>query len=206
MNMKTILAICALIVGALAFAFSTGEQETPKKPMPVAKKEAPAPEEEAPPPEIVAPAPEPDPALRDTLLGLNKPSESETVEEPEQEEAPRQIVRRSRRRLDPEPEEEIEGVALSLTDYDFQATVGSWGGVKRCLATSSVRGEEPMSGALQVSFKISSDGGVLESKVTEVSNEDARSLVPCVERKARRIRFPAFAGNEAITKTAKFVF
>lgn len=201
MKTKTILPITALVVGALSFAFLSSKDEAPKKAPPVAKKEAPPVKEDAPAPAAEEPEPEPDPALREALLGLNK--KSEVAEAPVQQPAPKRIVRRVRRRPDPEPQ--AEEVDLSLTDYDFQSTVGSWGGVKRCLATSSVRGDQPMSGALQVSFKISSDGEVIESKVTDVSNEDARTLASCVERKARRIRFPAFAGND-ITKTAKFVF
>ena len=107
-------------------------------------------------------------------------------------------------RIDDEPMEEPR--ELGLSDYDFQTTVGNWSGVKSCLATSSQRGEEKLSGAIQVAFKIQTSGEVRESKVVGVSNEDAATVASCVEKQARHIRFPAFDGAEEATKMAKFVF
>jgi hypothetical protein len=166
--------------------------------------EAPEPVERAvvAPPRALVPAPVEsapvDVAMLETaLLGKQEEVVEPVVEAPKPRRARRPVI-------DDEPVDE-EPVDLGLTDYDFQSTVGSWDGVKGCLATESERGEDRRRGALQVSFTIRADGAVLESKVIGASNEEAEELVPCVERKAKRIRFPAFAGTD-VTRTAKFVF
>ena len=195
MKKSILFSIIALVVVFTALLIFSGEKER------APKKVAPAPEmtkaPEPPPPPVEQPE---DPALKNALLGLNeKPSITEA------EPKPRPV--RRRRPLVEEIEEgpmEPEG-PTSLSDYDFQSTVGNWSGVKSCIATSSQRGEE-VNGALAVAFTVGADGTVVESKVVETSNEHAETIAPCVEKKARHIRFPTFAGTEQVTKTAKFVF
>ena len=60
------------------------------------------------------------------------------------------------------------------------------------------------SGAVRVSFKIAADGAVMRSKVV-APGAFARLIAPCVERRARHVRFPAFTGDEAVTREAKFL-
>ena len=198
MKKSIILSILALVGVFGALLLFSGEEQ------PAAKKQAL-------PRSDLAKAPDPpkadpvvdDAALKDTLLGLNKKPEPVVEQQP----APRQHRRRVHRAI-----EEVEDLndqpqdPTDLSDYDFQSTVGNWSGVKSCLATNTKRGEAKISGAIEVAFTISGEGNVVESKVVGFSNDDAATLVPCVEKKARHIRFPTFAKNEPITKTAKFVF
>ena len=126
--------------------------------------------------------------------------------EPEPEPTPR---RRRRRRVvteEPEPEEP-EGPG-SLSDGKFQAVIADWVGMKRCLARNANRFRRGgASGALKLSLTIRGDGTVTKSEVVDASNSIARALAPCVERGAKRLRFPSFAGiSEHVEKTAKFVF
>ncbi len=140
-------------------------------------------------------------ALQASLLGLNKAAPAE--------EAPPPPVRKKRRRkvvddydygdenLDPVDEN-------GLSDSAFYSVVGSWSGMKRCLATTTVRGER--TGALKIKFEISKDGSVTDSDVEDPSNDAARQISDCVSKQARKIRFPAFAGMDSVSKQAKFVF
>jgi hypothetical protein len=93
-----------------------------------------------------------------------------------------------------------------LSDTEFQDVVGDWRGVQSCLVTERPRGQPTQNGALRVSFTISGAGEVVGAKVVETSNAFARNLVPCVERKASRLRFPSFGSSKPIQKVAKFVF
>jgi hypothetical protein len=198
MKKSIILSILALIAVFAALLLFSGEDQPKEKetppPTPVMAKAPVA------PPVEEAPVSVDDPALKEALLGLNKKAAVEGTP------APRPIRRRARPTEtieEAQPEEEVD---TELTDYEFQSTVGSWSGVKSCIATKSQRGEEKLTGAIQLAFTIQGDGNVVESKVVDVSNEDAATLAPCVEKQAKHIRFPAFASNEPVTKTAKFVF
>lgn len=140
--------------------------------------------------------------LADQLLGLNKkPVETIAM-------APKPKRRRARPAddfVDDQPwaeEEDDDGV---LTDSMFQDTIEDWRGMRSCVAQATLRANE-RSGALQVSFRIRGDGEVAACKVIDTSNAIAQAVAPCVERRARRIRFPAFGGEEDVTKVAKFVF
>jgi hypothetical protein len=193
MKKSIILSIIALVVvfGALLI-FSGEKQKTPQRVVPKGPEVTKVPE----PPAPVAQQPD-DPALKDALLGLNKPV-AEEVQKPKP-------MRRRARHVEEIDEPSGPEEPTSLSDYDFQYTVGNWSGVKSCLATNAQRGEE-IKGAIAVAFTVGGDGTVKESKVISTSNERAETIAPCVEKKARHIRFPTFAGNDRVTKTAKFVF
>ncbi len=47
---------------------------------------------------------------------------------------------------------------------------------------------------------------MVSTKVYDFSNEMAKSLADCVEREAKRVKFPAFTAAEPVVKEAKFVF
>ncbi len=198
MKKSIILSILALIVVFAALLLFAGDKKpAPKAVPPPSREMTRAPD---PAPAIAEAAPVEDAALKDALLGLNKKPE---MVEPQPAPAPRTIRRRAVQAVD-EPEDEVEEEITGLSDFDFQSTVGGWSGVKSCIATVSQR--DRLSGALQVAFTIRANGNVVESKVVGASNDDARTLAPCVEKQARHIRFPTFAGNDDVTKTAKFVF
>ncbi len=156
-----------------------------------------------PPPEVAKveqPAGDPN-ALRDTLLGLNKPAPEPEVETPQPTKA-----RKTKRRPTPKAIDDdfVPPPVGGLSDYDFQAAIGNWSGMRRCLAEKNNRDENP-NGAIQLKLKINNDGSVAESTVLDSSTAVAKAIAPCVQRRARRIRFPSFEGK-AETKTAKFVF
>lgn len=142
-------------------------------------------------------------ALAAALLGTNRKA-------PEPDPAPTPKVRRRRRAraaAQAETEEVLDEPAEpgSLSDGAFQSAITDWSGMKRCLAGSARLG--PATGALQVRFTIRGDGQVVKSAVVDASNDTARAIAPCVVRRARRIRFPAFAAaSDEVEKTAKFVF
>lgn len=144
-------------------------------------------------------------ALAAALLGTNRP-------EPEPEAAaPAPPAERRRRRRASAARSEAEEVLEedtrpgALSDGAFQSAITDWSGMKRCLAGTARLG--PTSGALQVRFTIRGDGQVVKSRVVEASNEAAKAIAPCVVRRARRLRFPAFAAaSNEVEKTAKFVF
>lgn len=147
-------------------------------------------------------------ALRAALLGSDKePPSSETEPEPRRTRRPRRRVQTAETAETPEGEPLDEPAAPgSLSDGAFQSVITDWSGMKRCLATATGR-LGPGSGALEVAFTIRGDGQVVRSRVVETSNEVARAIAPCVERRAKRIRFPAFAATtDKVEKTAKFIF
>jgi hypothetical protein len=92
-----------------------------------------------------------------------------------------------------------------LSDAQFQSALGNWRGVKTCLAQQATP-QQDTSGALKIKFTISGQGAVVTSQVYDFSNDSARNLADCLEREARRVKFPTFTSAEAITKEAKFVF
>jgi hypothetical protein len=115
-----------------------------------------------------------------------------------------------RRAVAPRPsspvlEEELDEGDDSLSDSDFQSTIGAWRGMQSCLVGQGARGPEGKS-ALRVSMTIRPDGAVSHSKVVDASNAFAENMAPCVERQARRLRFPAFTAGTEVTKVAKFIF
>ncbi len=141
-------------------------------------------------------------ALRDTLLGLNKPPPAPEPEAPEPK-----VTRKPKRRTTTKATGATDFVPPpigGLSDYDFQAAIGNWSGMRRCLAEKNNRDENP-NGAIQLKLTINTDGSVAESTVLDSSTAVAKAIAPCVQRRARRIRFPSFEGK-AETKTAKFVF
>lgn len=138
--------------------------------------------------------------MRAALLGSNRPQQEEQkiIEQPK----PRRVKRAVRF----ETEETIEEAPTELTDSDFQAAIGGWRGLKSCLLESSASRKEAVSGALRVSFVISSSGEVLDTKVFDESNDGVRAMSDCVERQARSMKFRSFDATEQVTKEAKFVF
>ncbi|MEM7675451.1 MAG: AgmX/PglI C-terminal domain-containing protein [Myxococcota bacterium] len=135
-------------------------------------------------------------SLKAALLGLNRKDETTDPEPP----PPRRTYRRPAIIDDVVEEPEVR----DLSDAAFQDAVNSWRGMRTCLARSTLRGTD-RNGAMKVAFKIRNDGSVSNCEVVETSNSVAETIAPCVERSARRIRFPAFNGDE-VEKQAKFVF
>lgn len=117
-------------------------------------------------------------------------------------------AKRKVRRMDfssePETADVPEDPAM-LSDAQFQSALGNWRGVKTCLAQQATP-QQDTSGALKIKFTISGQGAVVTSQVYDFSNDSARNLADCLEREARRVKFPTFTSAEAITKEAKFVF
>lgn len=153
----------------------------------------------------------PDSELRAQLLGLNKKkAEVEEASQAEPEEpAARASVRRRRvtRASQSVGADAFGGAEIGgggLSDGEFQSTVNGWRGIQGCIAMNAGHYED-RSGALRISFEIAADGSVAGSKVVDTSNAVAQAIAPCVEKKARRLRFPSFSGDQT-TKVAKFVF
>ena len=96
-------------------------------------------------------------------------------------------------------------LASHLSDASFSRIVRDWRGVRTCVKSLTSRGMGG-SGALRVNFRINFDGSVASSKVSDASNTIAQRVGNCVARQARKIRFPAYAGTEVVSKEAKFVF
>lgn len=141
-----------------------------------------------------------DEAMKNALLGIKAPEE----EEPKA--APKRVVHRRARPLESE-EIATEEVDSSLSDFQFQSAVGNWRGVKACLSAKAQQAKpDDPTGALKVAFTISDHGDVVSTKVYDFSNEMAKSLADCVEREAKRVKFPAFTAAEPVVKEAKFVF
>lgn len=150
-------------------------------------------------------------ALRAALLGMRPPEEEEDASAKAPKAAPPAERRSARRTASASAEREAaepgpEDAQPGLSDGAFQSVITDWTGMKRCLATNAAR-LPTSSGALRVAFTIRGDGQVVESRVVETSNDVARLIAPCVEQRAKRIRFPAFAeAQDEVEKTAKFVF
>jgi hypothetical protein len=172
----------------------------------------PAPPAPPPPPPAAAAAPDPTPvasaapeasAMRDQLLGLNKPQPAAqpVADADKSKPRPRRVFV-----ADPAEDAPVEEVPSGpLSDGAFQSAIHAWRGLKACLTAQTTPPTDP-SGAIKVAFTVAQSGEVVKSQVVECSNDTARTIAPCVEREARRIRFPAFAADEPITKEAKFVF
>ncbi len=200
----------------LSFPLGCGRKEAP--PPPVAKISPPpvsAPEDPAPASDsIAALAPSAVEAesdgLKAALLGLNKHAAPAAEADPDARPAVRSRARgRRAKKTTAEEAGSVMGFPEiperpDLSDYQFQEAVNSWRGMRNCLARSTLRGTD-RSGAMRVAFHIRGDGSVSKSEVVETSNTVAATIAPCVERAARRIRFPAFGGQE-VEKLAKFVF
>ncbi|MEE2902612.1 MAG: hypothetical protein VYC39_09785 [Myxococcota bacterium] len=106
------------------------------------------------------------------------------------------------RPIDTRASEELES---HLSDASFSRIVRDWRGVKTCVKSLTSRGMGG-SGALRINFRINFDGSVASSKISDASNTIAQRVGNCVARQARKIRFPAYAGTEVVSKEAKFVF
>lgn len=169
---------------------------------------APAPVQAAAPPPVEEPPAAEEPEDRDVVMKailLGERKKVEEVEAPPAEERPVQRVAKRRPAAPLEDEPQAGGYEPNLSDSEFQAAIGTWRGVQSCLATNAARSDDA-SGALRLSFTIRADGAVVHSKVVDASNTIAEILAPCVERQAKRLRFPAFAEAGEVTKVAKFVF
>lgn len=208
--MKRAIALIALVAPALLLTGCELASEPPAEAKPEAPKAR----------RLYAP-PAPDAGLAPQPTALPEPDEEETDGElraaltggrraappAETEEIPR-AERRRRRRATSTPLEEEEAASgpAGLSDGAFQSAVTDWSGMKRCLASAAGR-LPTQSGALRVRFTIRGDGRVVRSEVVDTTNEVAEAIAPCVERRARQIRFPSFAAaGDEIEKTAKFVF
>ncbi len=151
-------------------------------------------------------------ALRAQLMGFNRNKKAEEaaaaqVEPAEPQPEAQKVVQRRRRPARVEAPDESDLTpesAIGLSDGEFQDTVNNWRGIKGCIAQNAGH-MDSRSGALQLSFQIGADGRVENCKVLDMSNAVAQAIAPCVRKKARRIRFPTFQGDDA-TKVAKFVF
>lgn len=125
--------------------------------------------------------------------------------------APAPAKRKVRRPLRPVEDsgssEEAYQDPTKLSDAQFQNAIGNWRGVKACIAKATVASREASgSGAVKIAFTISGQGEVVTSKVYEFSNDYARTMGDCLEREAKRVKFPSFTAEASITKEAKFVF
>ena len=141
-----------------------------------------------------------DQSIKAALLGLDR---KEAAEPPPPPQRRRRYRRVAARRAEPETTP-MEPSKPKLSDYQFQEAVNNWRGMRTCLSGNTLRGTQRR-GAMKVAFRIRGDGSVSNCEVVETSNTVAATIAPCVERAARRIRFPAFGGEE-VEKQAKFVF
>ncbi|MEM9113391.1 MAG: hypothetical protein AAGD10_07545 [Myxococcota bacterium] len=197
-----------LIAIALVSGCSSGEVPAPEK-----KVEAPPSE-----PEEVEPADDgASDQMKMALLGggkKDKPEDVDQAPDPAAEEAvPPKKPRRKKAQASSEQSRRTltKSSALpeppaQLSDSQFEGVVGDWRGVKSCVATNRPRGGEVQNGALSVQFTIAGNGVVEGARVEQASGAFARTLAPCVERKAMRLRFPDFGGKSNVTRSAKFVF
>jgi len=200
-----------LVLLALVSACSSSEPPAPEK----VEEPAPAPEPETEP----AVDDDASDAMKMALLGGGKKDEADEAEpeadpvaepEPTRKRKPQPKQKKqassdsSRTRLPPSPS--LPEPPARLSDAQFEGVVGDWRGVKSCVATNRPRGGEVQNGALSVQFTIAGNGAVEAARVEETSGAFARTLAPCVERKAMRLSFPDFGGKEAVTRSAKFVF
>ncbi|HJL40729.1 MAG TPA: hypothetical protein RMG48_05440 [Myxococcales bacterium LLY-WYZ-16_1] len=196
------------------------EDDPPKVESLAAQPEAPEPE--PPPLEPLQPADaEDEEALREQLLGLNDEAEKGAAAEVESADRKDPEETRSRRRRKAERRRERRRAAApgpvpalpgepsrgrGLSDAAFNGALSDWRGVQACIATEGQGATGPRNGALRVRFTIAPNGRVRDAEVVDSSNAFARSLAPCVERRARRVEFPEFAGKGPARKIAKFVF
>lgn len=212
---KVLLVILGVAaVGALLYVMRPGSStEKPIETQPIAVKpvEQPPPKPVEPPKEEPKPAEQPADAdaVKAALLGLDKKPQNGGIAELAERASQRSTtaVRTRRRPVEDDDQPLVEDKTIGLSDSAFYSTIERWRGVKSCLTTGAVRADdgEPK-GALRISLKINKAGEVTDSRVSEPSNEIARLIAPCVERSARQLRFPAFDGEETVTKVAKFVF
>lgn len=93
-----------------------------------------------------------------------------------------------------------------LSDDDFFKVVNNWRGVKGCVKTAGVGGEEGRKSSMRVSFTIAGNGNVTEARVTDLNVEQADVLSDCVEKSARNVKFPTLSGVPSLTRDAKFLF
>jgi hypothetical protein len=194
MELRSTLFAALIVSLAACSEASDRPAPAPAAPPPVASAE-PAP--------VASAAPEASPtndAMRDQLLGLDKPrpAAQPTGDADRARPRPRRVIV-----ADDAPIEEVPSGPLS--DGAFQSAIHAWRGLKACLTAQTTTPTDP-SGAIKVAFTVAQSGEVVKSQVVECSNDTARTIAPCVEREARRIRFPAFAAEEPVTKEAKFVF
>jgi hypothetical protein len=95
-----------------------------------------------------------------------------------------------------------------LSDQAFYAALDSWRGPEACAretgGTASVQTDARA--ALRMRFTIDPDGEVKQTKTTQAEGPSADRLRPCIERRAKELRFPAFAGREAVERDATFIF
>ena len=173
------------------------QAEAPQKPTPTVKAPEPAPIAPVAPP----PAAEAEEVAR-TLLGLNqKPQPTLAAAQPMKRSAPKRPKLTKDDELDMS---EYPALEPGLSDHEFQRAIDAWDGFKNCLAMAAYRnGRSAENGALKVEFEIQQSGQVVRSRVMESKSPE---LAECVETRSKKLRFPAFAGMDRITKEAKFIF
>lgn len=209
-NVKIAILLIAPVLAAIALLALRPKEDVQQpapdpKPAPVVDKQP----EPPPQPEqlAVADTAQQD-AARDALLGLNKPQP-----ELKQKPAPVKRLRAAARRVREETEEteddyvpptqESDG---GLSDAKFRETIEAWRGMRTCVESSKTRMSRT-TGALRMSLKITGSGDVLGGRVYDESNDAARKVARCVEKRMASLKFPAFETREpAIVKEAKFVF
>lgn len=90
-----------------------------------------------------------------------------------------------------------------LSDHQFESALSGWRGVHACLRTQTRRNQQRR-GAMKVAFTIASSGDVQKAEVRSGPRDPG--LRRCVERRARRVQFPAFERPASVQRSAKFVF
>jgi hypothetical protein len=189
---------------------------TPQRP-PAAEAKA---QPEAPPkeqPALVAMAaaatPEPKPLARRRFTKKPKPEridpeqlagKRETVKPVSRSVSSRKPVVEETITLD-DPEERLDPNDPYLSDREFYRTVHDWPGFSECLAKERTR-REIGSGALRLLYKIGPEGNVLKVKAITPTGDGALALVPCVEKKAAKMRFSPLTDSTPVKKIAKFVW
>jgi hypothetical protein len=104
-----------------------------------------------------------------------------------------------------DPDERLDPSDPHLSDREFYRTVSDWGGFSECLAKERTR-REIGSGALRLLYKIGPRGNVLKVRAITPSGDGAHAIIPCVEKKAAKMRFTPLTDPMPVKKIAKFVW
>ena len=96
---------------------------------------------------------------------------------------------------------------IGFSDRAFHQTVRGWKGTKACvIRVNRARQDHQLpTRSFELSMRIRPDGSV-DSSESLTNIPGGHALTSCLERSSRQIRFPAFAGNQAVVRKAKFVF
>lgn len=101
-----------------------------------------------------------------------------------------------------EAEAEDDYLPWELSEASFNAIVDDWTGVRNCVRAARATS----GGALRMKFDIGNNGSVKSARTLDTSNALASVVAPCVERKARTLKFPPFEQDGGVQRVAKFVF